>query len=173
MALALGSLQEAMYVSWFPDYIYFNYHASSENIRSITDLVDPEDDCGMITAVHDQIDKGTAGRRRKLEEAHASLKGFTFSRHAFLIFMIYSCIQSPSSCKSPRCRPYIGYPSRQRAFCRAPRGKPSAPLWRAIIPRQGPERRRELRHEYASGAHATQRGVAPVGRERPCCRAST
>lgn len=47
----------------------------SENIRSITDLVEPEDDCRTITAVHDQIDKETTERRKELEQAHANLKG--------------------------------------------------------------------------------------------------
>ncbi|KAF8497095.1 hypothetical protein F5888DRAFT_1700266 [Russula emetica] len=45
-----------------------------ENIRSITDLVEPEDDCRTITAVHDRIDKETTGRRKELEKAHANLK---------------------------------------------------------------------------------------------------
>ena len=47
----------------------------SENIRSITDLVEPEDDCRTITAVHDRIDKETTGRRKELEKAHTNLKG--------------------------------------------------------------------------------------------------
>ncbi|KAI0290452.1 hypothetical protein BC826DRAFT_913141 [Russula brevipes] len=46
----------------------------SENIRNITDLVEPDDDCRTITAVHDQIDKETTERRRELEKAHANLK---------------------------------------------------------------------------------------------------
>ncbi|KAI9508477.1 hypothetical protein F5148DRAFT_1195947 [Russula earlei] len=44
------------------------------NIRSITYLVEPEDDLRTITAVHDQIDKEAAVRKRDLENAHANLK---------------------------------------------------------------------------------------------------
>jgi len=49
----------------------------SENIRSITDLVEPEDDCRTITAVHDRIDKETTERRKEHEKAHANLKGLS------------------------------------------------------------------------------------------------
>ncbi|KAH9977222.1 hypothetical protein BGW80DRAFT_1456539 [Lactifluus volemus] len=51
-----------------------SFHEVIENIRSITDLVDPEPDCQTITAIHDQIDKETTERRKELEQAHANLK---------------------------------------------------------------------------------------------------
>ncbi|KAI0253933.1 hypothetical protein BJV78DRAFT_1280662 [Lactifluus subvellereus] len=50
-------------------------HEVIENIRSITDLVDPEHDCETITAIQDQIDKEATERKKGLEKAHANLKG--------------------------------------------------------------------------------------------------
>ncbi|KAI0303426.1 hypothetical protein B0F90DRAFT_1816235 [Multifurca ochricompacta] len=49
-------------------------HEVIDNIHSITDLVEPEDDLRTIIAVHDQIDKEAAERKKELENAHANLK---------------------------------------------------------------------------------------------------
>lgn len=78
--MVLDSLQEVMFV--FPVFCVnqiLQIRCSSENIRSITDLVDPEDDCTTITAVHDRIDKESTARRKELERAHANLKGTSTS----------------------------------------------------------------------------------------------
>lgn len=61
----------------------------SENIRSITDLVEPEDDCRTITAVHDRIDKESTGRRKELEKAHANFKGFSIG-HPHILYGLMS-----------------------------------------------------------------------------------
>ncbi|KAI0262930.1 hypothetical protein BC834DRAFT_958290 [Gloeopeniophorella convolvens] len=45
-----------------------------ENIRSISELLAPEDDCRTITEVQDQIDEESTQRRVELEEVHANLK---------------------------------------------------------------------------------------------------
>jgi hypothetical protein len=77
--MALDSLHEVMSV--FPVFcatIILQLRCFSENIRSITDLVEPEDDCKTITAVHDRIDKESAQRRKELEQTHANLKGLSF-----------------------------------------------------------------------------------------------
>jgi hypothetical protein len=76
--MTVDSLREVMFV--FPStpcYLSLQLLCFSENIRSITDLVEPEDDCRTITAVHDRIDKETTGRRKELEKAHANLKGLS------------------------------------------------------------------------------------------------
>ena len=77
--MALDSLREVMFV--FPVLLRVSKLTItlcfSENIRSITDLVEPEDDCRTITAVHDRIDKETTARRKELEKTHANLKGLS------------------------------------------------------------------------------------------------
>jgi len=74
--MALASLREVVFV--FPVSclnLVSQSRRFSENIRSITDLVEPEDDCRTITAIHDRIDKETTARRKELEKANANLKG--------------------------------------------------------------------------------------------------
>jgi hypothetical protein len=74
--MVLDSLQEVMFVFHvFCVYLILQLRRLSENIRSITDLVEPEDDSRTIAAIHDGIDKETTARRRELEKAHANLKG--------------------------------------------------------------------------------------------------
>lgn len=139
------ALREVMFA--FPVYsVYLSLQllCFSENIRSITDLVEPEDDCRTITAVHDRIDKESTERRKEFEKAHANLKGLSLLDIS--VFYMVSC-QRPSSRTCPRCRPHVLYAPSQRAFRRTPRRKPQPPRRRSIIPRQGVERRRERRRE--------------------------
>jgi len=75
--MALDTLREVTYVclSILWDSILRSPLSLRENIRSITDLVDPKDDCMTISAVHDRIDKESVERRKELEKAHANMKG--------------------------------------------------------------------------------------------------
>lgn len=58
----------------------------SENIRSIAELIVPEDDYRTIDAIHDQIDEEEAERREGLEQAHADLKGLLFTSPDYFTF---------------------------------------------------------------------------------------
>lgn len=102
--MALDSLHEVMSV--FPVFcanMILRLPYFSENIRSITDLVEPEDDCKTITAVHDRIDKESTQRRKELEQTHANLKGLSFSTnpHDITFIDIMMSQHSPVSSMPP------------------------------------------------------------------------
>jgi hypothetical protein len=84
--MALDSLQEVMYVFNVSRSESYRHWFYSENIRSIAELVEPEEDGKEITALHDRIDKEASKRKHELDKAYADLKGmapFTATSNGF------------------------------------------------------------------------------------------